>query len=94
MRSFIFLLLFVFFNGCSEGEFVKVREYMLKNYQVEELHKEIYIDKASLHVKGKYALLNRPPKIKDGSDSYKYFLDTGYTLCLEKKKVFGKLYMT
>ena len=72
--------------GCANTAYTQVESYMLENYLVEKLNdREIFIDEKNLHVKGNFALLTSPPNIEDGSDSYDYFLDVGYNVCLEKK---------
>lgn len=69
-----------------------VKRYMIESYLVEKLgNKEVFIDEKSLHVKGNFAILQTPPKIEDGSDSYNYFLDVGYNICLEKKDSFWRV---
>jgi hypothetical protein len=87
MKYILYLLLIVSFAKCADTKYSLVKEYMLKNYLVKKLNgKEIFIDKKSLHVKHGYALLKSPPKFKDKTNSYIYFLDTGYAICLKKER--------
>lgn len=85
MQKIIFLLLALTVFVYAQS-LVEVKSYMFQNYLIEKLdEKEIFIDETSLHVKGDFALLKTPPKIKDGRDSFDYFLDVDYNVCLQKE---------
>lgn len=84
MRSLFFALIFLV--GCSTHDFSSVKKYMLKNYGVQKIRdKEITFLEEDLKILGKHALLSKPPRIKNAQDSYKYFLDVGYNICLENQ---------